>query len=738
MKEDIQENAFGEPVKISHLRCGEDGKWVFQSNEEHSTGVAELAAKFAGEFGLGDLARIMGLLHDLGKQSSAFQQYIRRESGYMPQLPSVAEHSHAYAGAVMARKNYQAISTLIANAIAGHHRGLYNAYELETLLKRDLPKEINEESIDLPPMPGCGLPELKYYDIHSLIRMLFSCLVDADYLDTERFMNPDQSARRGGHKDMKVLLNDLDRHLGRLEKSAKATPVNKIRRDVQNDCRQMGGGAMGHYELSVPTGGGKTLASLLWALRHAVSHGLDRIIITIPYTSIIEQTCMTLKEIFGEENVLEHHSQVDHEGIDDYYLKQRVKLATENWDAPIVVTTNVRLFEAMFSNRPKDCRRLHNLVNSVVILDEVQTLPLGYYSPLLTVFDSYARLFKVSFLYTTASQPVISGDIYGSNKMVKAVSLPVSPMKIIDKPVEYWQPLKRVNLEFCEDGMTYDMLAEEIGRMERVLCIVNTRRHAYEIRKRIKDEEEACTFLLSRLMYPKHIKEQIAKIKRYLAEPGRRVRVIATQLVEAGVDLDFPLVMRQEAGLDSIIQAAGRCNREGGMKNHGVTKVFRIDEPNSVPPGLISKANQARLNMGTGWDWFSEDAMKEYFRQLCRKVDSFDRNETLKQLNPRVLNFETAAEEFKLIQEDVTPIFIPGEDRMDILEKFRVGIADKVLFREVAQYSVSVPRYHVEKMENSGLLIEVGPLTVLADSRGYSDRYGLDLENEWIDEPIII
>ena len=313
----------------------------------------------------------------------------------------------------------------------------------------------------------------------------------------------------------------------------------------------------------MPTGGGKTLASILWALYHAVKNHHQRIIIAIPYTSIIVQTASTLRKIFGDENVLEHHSNLNPEDIKDRKLRERLQLATENWDYPIIVTTNVQLFESLFSNKRSDCRKLHNIVNSVIILDEVQTLPLGFYKPIVHTFDTLHRIFGVSVLFTTASQPILSGRIEGTNPFASFDAL-TEVHEIIPTEVQLHEKLRRVNLNFMEGARTYDEIAEELAKHPKVLCIVNTRKNAKELFDRLP--KEGIRLHLSRMMCPDHVADTIKRIKEALKEGGDKpIRVVATQLIEAGVDIDFPIVYRQEAGLDSILQAAGRCNREGKL-----------------------------------------------------------------------------------------------------------------------------------------------------------------------------
>ena len=330
---------------ISHL-YQQNGHWVFQLNDDHLAGVASLASHFAGEFGMSTWGEVLGMLHDKGKESYAFQRHIRKESGYAPDIVVSGDYNHAYVGGILARGIYgKSSDNLFVNQIISHHAGLHDTDELDgerSCLEKKIPEEVNVNvervSLNKPPF------SVESSDFHHLARMLYSCLVDADYLDTENFMDERSSALRKGKAELKSLLPVLEVFLNRLKTSSVDSEVNRLRDCIQSRCREMSDTPEGFYSLTVPTGGGKTLSSLVWAVRHAVRNGQKRIIIAIPYTSIIMQTASVLRSIFGEENVLEHHSNVDPEQIKDECLRERIRLATENWDYPIVVTTNVQLF----------------------------------------------------------------------------------------------------------------------------------------------------------------------------------------------------------------------------------------------------------------------------------------------------------------------------------------------------------------------------------------------------------
>lgn len=706
-----------------------------QSLESHSTHVAELAAQFAAEFGFDDIARIMGLLHDKGKEQPEWQKYIQGVTGYNPEYANTKNGpNHAYIGAHIAQILYPQLSPLIAQPIAGHHRGLYDYCEYIEETKKDIPKEVL-----IPESQSCAMPRLQNlnsYDLHHLVRMLFSCLVDADSLDTEKFMNPEQASHRGVHTTMDELLRKLEEYLSHLKEKSEDTEVNRIRNYVQEQCVKESQGKTGFYSLTVPTGGGKTLASVLWALNHAVKNHLHRVIVAIPYTSIIVQTAATLKAIFGEENVLEHHSSFDPETIKDRELRERLQLATENWDYPVIVTTNVQLFESLFSNKRSDCRKLHNIVKSVLILDEVQTLPMNFYKPIVHTLDTLSRLFGTSILFTTASQPVLTGRIEGTNPSVGFDALQ-AVHEIIPEEARLYDKLRRVKLVVNETSKSYDEIASELAKHQRVLCIVNTRRDAKELYERLP--KEGICLHLSRMMCPAHVAATIQYLKRLMKEKSDSpIRVIATQLVEAGVDIDFPVVYRQEAGLDSILQAAGRCNREG---KNGIctTYVFSLGKEHSLPTGFISQTNNARLNMVGQYDWFAPETMTAYFKQLHCRIDNFDKQQMQELLYKPECEFEEAANRFHLIDDKTTPVLINWHDSMKLYQRLLSEGPSYQLMKQMAQYSVNIRKHDFEVLKNIGAIEEpFENIYVITNPAFYHADTGLLIENHWIEETYII
>lgn len=718
---------------ISHIN---PDNWELQSNEEHSKGVAEFASSFANQFGFGKWGYLVGILHDKGKEQKDFQKYIQKVSGYKPELTSVTHVNHAYVGALIANQMFPNLKSILCNIIMGHHAGLYNYNEMDEVLNKAIPSDVStdvaKEKLKLPQDN-----DWKVFQINHLIRVLYSCLVDADYLDTERFMNKEHFALRKNKTKLEDLRPLLDAKMFELKKSSKSTPLNIIRSEIQQECFKASSLEPGFFSLTVPTGGGKTLSSLVWAINHAIKYNKKRIIIAIPYTSIIVQTASILRRIFGEENVLEHHSNVEPDNIKDLNVGEKMKLATENWDYPIIVTTNVQLFESMYSNKPSKCRKLHNICNSVIILDEVQTLPIDYLQPIVKALKTYQHVFGCSVLFTTASQPVLSGRHRGVNDRVVLEGI-ATIKEIIPYSFNLSDKLRRVELHFDKKASSYDTIAERLSKYNKVLCIVNTRAKAKEIYTKLPQEEGALTLHLSRMMCPMHIKKTIEIIKSALKNDAvKSIRVIATQLIEAGVDIDFPVVFREEAGLDSILQAAGRCNREGKAEM-GHAYVFKTEKPLF---GYVNTANNARLNMQSSYtDYFAADTMNEYFEQLYCRSQCFDKAEIHEKLEQNMnFCFKDAAESFKLIDDAGSKnVIVNWGDSMELCEQLKKEGPHYILMKKLSQYSVSMRRKDFQKLFKDGLIIEIFEgIYAMPDREQYDDNIGVVIDNHWLDEILI-
>ena len=729
------------PKHISHLRKQDEvsNKWLFQSNEEHSEGVAKLAESFVNKINIKNWGRLMGSLHDKGKEQEGFQCYIRKVSGYMPEIKNAVRTPHAYVGALLAKRLYPQSFPLLSMPIMAHHAGLYDFSDFTEKMKVDIPADVQCDTFDNVEL---AMPKDKNWhpqDMHHLVRVLYSCLVDADFLNTEEFMDKSRFENRKNQKSLKKLLPILDNYLNNLSRNAEKTELNRLRSFIQSRCKECAEEAPGFYSLTVPTGGGKTLSSLAWAMNHAVKYGKDRIIIAIPYTSIIVQTAAILRKIFGAENVLEHHSVFDADtalksyGEDMDEMKLRQRLATENWDYPIVVTTNVQLFESMLSNKPSACRKLHNICNSVLILDEVQMLPTEHLQPIVDSLSAYERLFNTSVLFTTASQPVLSGNHRGCNYTVNLKGLS-SVKEIIPDEMYLHDKLRRVNLHFDNHPIGYDDLADRLTQYDKVLCIVNTRRDAQEIYSRIP--KEGGTYHLSRMMCSAHIQKVIAEIKSALINPEIKiVRVVATQLIEAGVDIDFPIVFRQEAGLDSVLQAAGRCNREGKL-DISDAYVFSFNHP--LPPGTLSKGCNTLKNMIGVTDWFAPDTMKDYFIRLYANSSTFDKVDVEKRMDIKELCFELVAEEFRLIDNKGKSVIVNYENSLDLVQEIKNEGISYNLMKKLSNYMVNLREEDFMKLKKERLLEEVVEgIYLLPDREQYDINTGLVTDNHWLEEILI-
>ena len=719
---------------ISHVNLQRPAGEQCQTNEDHQEGVAKLASSFSAPFGCGNLGRLMGLLHDKGKEQPDFQKYIRKASGLEPDLTGIKHVEHAYVGALLAAKYYQTASMLIANPILGHHAGLKDKADFDRAMKKSIPVGVSAPDTGLPDTTKKLNNPSPKKDLHHLVRMLFSCLVDADFLDTEKFMSPEASAQRSRYSGIHELASGLDDYLQTLKNNADNSEVNRIREEVQEQCRQKAALPPGFYSLTVPTGGGKTLSSVLWALKHALAHGKQRIIIAIPYTSIITQTASTLRKIFGDENVVEHHSLIDYDSIKDSNLRSRLKLAAENWDAPVIVTTNVQLFESMMSNKPSSCRKLHNICNSVLILDEVQALPPEFLQPIIDSLSTYTRIFGCSVLFTTASQPALCGEtiVKGTDRKSSLHGL-TNVQELIPRNLELEKRLRRVNLRVDREQQELSSIAEALSGKPRVLCIVNTRKTACELFKMLPEDEN--NYHLSRLMCPAHLRKTLGNIKSELSTTNHDVRIISTQLIEAGVDIDLPCVYRQEAGLDSILQAAGRCNREGRLER-GDTYVFSTGE---VPRGCMTWAKDAMRELDPDEDWWSQETMTRYFRQFYRRIHTFDKaniGELLEQ--PFNFNFEEAARKFHLIDDKSISVIVNYEDSVSLVRKLREEGITPALMRKLGQYTVQLRENDFKELDGKGLIDEIlEGIYFIPDPSQYDEKLGLMTESHWMEELLI-
>ncbi|MCX5834976.1 MAG: CRISPR-associated helicase Cas3' [Deltaproteobacteria bacterium] len=631
----------------------------WQSLEEHLHNVSEMAESFGDTFDAGRWAYLAGLWHDLGKYSQEFQAYLKAVTcDDAQEAGKITRVDHSTAGAQLANGVLKGgAGKLLAYIVAGHHGGLPDgknpeSTSLSSRLEKSVPdysaapdflKDISK-SLDLPFIP---VPERGGFQLSFFTRMIYSCLVDADFLDTEKFMDPTFHGLRSGYPSLEELHAKLDIRLRELAKNAAPTPINGYRRTILENCIKAAEQSAGLFSLTVPTGGGKTLSSMAFAMRNALTHGMRRIIYVIPFTSIIEQNADVFRRAMGDEAVLEHHSNFEPERED-----MRSRLASENWDAPIVVTTNVQFFESFFHNRSSRCRKLHNVAGSVVILDEAQMLPTDYLKPCLEVLRELTSSYGTTVVLCTATQPALSvrEDFKEGLEGIR---------EIMPDPGELYAAFRRVRASNL-GKITNDDLARRLSSHRQALCIVNTRKHARKLYEKLQDTEGALH--LSGFMCPEHRREVIRKLREDLAG-GRPCRVISTQLIEAGVDVDFPVVYRAAAGIDSVAQAAGRCNREGRMDQGGEVFIFTPEE--KLPAGHFRQtADLGAMVLRRFPDPLSPEALEAYFRALYwEKGEDLDKEGILADLSEGTRRgdfpFSRVSQKFRIIKEDQESVIIP-------------------------------------------------------------------------------
>lgn len=752
---------------LAHIREEEKGCFAEQSIEEHCLNVARLARELIYEdedsCGLKDLAYNAGLLHDFGKYRPDFQRYILSASGANQSGKVPPKAPHAIVGAIEARRLFDdpMIADTLAYCISGHHRGLYDHNEMERRLRHgehkrwcDACEKLSEKaSLGTIDCDDVGEP----YDLQMAIRMLFSALVDADRLDTEQFMTPDLSTERLRIKGNYASLCTLRERLRAKTESFSSAPdtsVNRARAYFLESCRTHGAESdPGIYTLSLPTGAGKTISSMAWALEMAIRNHHDRIIYVIPYTSIITQTAMVFREIFGEENILEHHSEVvvEQQTEDDKSDEQmsRLKFLTENWDAPIILTTNVQFFESLFASKPAKCRKVHSIANSVIVMDEVQALPEGFLSPILSAIDTLSEAFHCSILCCSATQPVYDVDLNSPDDGSDYYTPLDTRGDLVPREAKYFVPFDRVDYHLEPQTVTSQELADRLAAEHSVLCVVNSRKDAGQVYRALRDLSKVKAdevIHLSRSMCSAHLRRAIETIKERMRE-GKPTKVISTQLIEAGVDLDFPCVWRAHSGLGSIIQAGGRCNREGKMERRGQVFVFSLAD-GSRPFGNIARgcnATKILLHKLSNkiTDPTDPEVIAKYYRLYFKDIPDFDTEGIEKDLteDSEDINFESAAERFKLIDDEGTfPVIVPYmEEGKALVRKIRNHeILSREDYHRMQEYSVSLRQGDYSTLLSHGNIEQIpwgeDFISVLVDDECYDSVAGVVISNHWVEE----
>ena len=727
------------------------GSPIGQPLEDHLREVSRRCETAAGAFDSAAWGAVVGLWHDLGKYQEDFQKRLRGER-------IAVEHSGA--GAAWALEKSRDGGMAAAFAIAAHHTGLANAAGAEPGDPKPLRERVEENralvdalravfpaaiaNVQVPPLPPFlrGMLEKgaapRSRDAARLafefwVRFLFSCLVDADRLDAEKYGSPHQAALRKAGCPIAHLRAAMESHMQTLTQqtqiNAPHSNLQHARASILDACQRNAESPPGFFSLQAPTGGGKTLAGMAFALKHADLHGLRRVMVVIPYTSIIEQNAKVYADIMGTENVLEHHSSLDPEkrlASAGHQGAKTLELAQENWDSPIIVTTTVQFFETLLTSKPSRCRKLHNVARSVIILDEVQTLPPGLLTPILDGLSQLVAHYGCSVVLSTATPPALTRRETLPDGLPPARSL-------LDDPDTLIQQLKRVDIEWPDPdapALELDALAQTLAKQDQVLCVVHRRSDARTLARLLQEQVEAPVFHLSALMCPAHRLQIIDDIAQALAQ-GLPCRVVSTQLIEAGVDLDFPVVYRALGGLDSVIQAAGRCNREGRQKS-GRVVVFRA--PTDPPPGVPQKALNAMETLlrqkGRDLDAFDPAIGELYFRLLYAACELDQKNI---QCERRNLNFATVGRRFRMIEDGFThPIIIPwnqGKARLEGLHQaLSVGAPTRQHLRALQPYVVQVYSHAYQKMREAGAVFTLAEgIDALADTHRdwYDERYGM-------------
>ncbi|MDR0913839.1 MAG: CRISPR-associated helicase Cas3' [Oscillospiraceae bacterium] len=710
---------------IAHKRTSDQAE---QSVYSHNTGTAKLAKKFAKSFNSGDFAYTVALAHDIGKYSEEFQRYIK----FGGKRGSV---DHATAGGqLLFNLNKNSLGAIAAYCIMGHHGGLPNCgseFSDGTLLSR-LSKtvddysnqQLQQQDFSLP------LPNLLFstrFSVSFFTRMIFSTLVDADWLDTEAFMNEKPNADnnesftpilRGEYDTLPALLKKLNNHLSGFKNPT--SNLNKLRCELLNNCIAAAQGAAGLFTLTAPTGSGKTLSSLAFAINHAVKQGKERIIYVVPYTTIIEQNADVFAKVLGAENVVQHHSNIEYDD-EDYR-----RFATENWDAPIIVTTNVQFFESLYSCKPSACRKLHNIANSIIVFDEAQMLPINYLIPCVRAMQELVSIYNCTAVLATATQSALEPYFE-----------PLKATEIVSSPLEMYKAFKRVTYKTMPKPIDVDGLAAILKSSKQVLCIVNLRKTAQNLCKALGNG----AIHLSTTMHPAH-RTAVLKTIRNKLDDGEPCIVVATCLVEAGVDVNFPVVYREKNGLDSIIQAAGRCNREGkNPAEDSVVTVFELQDVKNNTSDTMQRIGAYEEIARKYADIAEPDAIHSYFEQLFyeRGNEQLDVKDIVKSLeqNPQTFNdrtvfcfpFKDIAEIFKIIESATLPVFVPkGDDAESIAQRLKDGECTRALMRKAGRYMVNLYKTDIEKLDEIGAVEFLGDIYILGDTTQYSDVMGILLE----------
>lgn len=727
-------------MPYAHGPNGPDGHGDWESYELHIQRVAVLAKEFGEVFECSELMSVLANWHDLGKLSNAWQDYLQK--AVIAQDDSDADFvgkvDHSTFGAQYAYQNLpQPLGRIAAYCIAGHHGGLLDAGDefnrdvkgnlVNRLHKQVEPVEVPIELTTVPSIPKPPLnliPPCPAFQVAFWTRMLFSCLVDADFLATELHYNQDQSNTRKIDKPhWKLWASRIEKLIS--EKRDRSTLVGRCRDDVYQQCLTAASKAPGFFSLTVPTGGGKTYSSCAFAMAHAHVHKMSRVIFALPFTSIIEQNVEVIRDVLEDDVVLEHHSNLNPKKPENQ--TQWSRLAAENWDAPVVVTTNIQFFESLFASSTSRCRKLHNLANSIIVLDEAQKIPVDFLTPCLRVLNELVLNYGCTIVLCTATQPAINhqDDFEIGLKNVQ---------EIIANPEQIFEDMNRVKVQ-CIGKVTIEELAERMAQHEQVLTIVDTRKRAADLYNALSDQEHV--FHLSAAMCPAHRCVCLDQIRELLKQ-GEPCRVVSTQLIEAGVDVDFPAVYRSLAGLDSIAQAAGRCNREGKLDSGDVFVFEPENGIKGIPPGFLRQAAECTREIlpDCEQDLLNQSAIKQYFDLLYwKQKEKWDSKQVMacfKDINKMLFDFKTASRKFELISTNQKPVVVNYGSEAEALIKQMVEYKPtREVYRKIQRYTVQIPIWQWDALVASGDLELVHDnLAILQNSLMYDNKMGL-VTQDW-------
>ena len=750
----------------------------WQTLEEHHTEVARLAGRFAALWGTPETASLLGRIHDTGKRSKNFQQRLRGKHGRV-------DHSSAAVAYLMREWERgprpeigRLLARLLAYPLLGHHGGMpdYGDQTLEGSLTCRLSEKYLHSIPDWKPERCAALPNAEIFlremqplmcmqgkkpdafAISFLLRMLYSCLVDADFLDTERFCSPERYALRPKRPSIASLESALFQHLaakgflppaqiteehlcahaaGLHDHAKRQAAIASARGFMLQQCIDAAELSPGVFSLIMPTGGGKTLSSLAFALRHAQKYELRRIILVVPYTSIIEQNADIFRQILGDDAVLEHHSNYVHpddereDGNETNALAY--KLSAENWDATLIVTTSVQFFESLFAHRPSRCRKLHAVAKSVVILDEAQMLPVPFTKPCVAALRILAQRYGSSVVLCTATQPALLQSSFLENGFPPEEVRNIIAGSALDSLFHIFKRTETANAGILSDMELRDRLLSE----KQVLCIVNSRKHARELFQLLDGGGDA--FHLSARMTPHHRSRTLNAIRKNLAD-GLPCRVVSTSLIECGVDISFPVVMREKNGLDCLAQSAGRCNREG---KDAVGRVFYFSSDKALPKRAaeLSRRRRAFDSVAPHYDdLFSPECVRAYFRALYASCPSLDEKGILAAMYaenpssavPGIFQFAAMAREFRFIDEQTTSVIVENEDANALVRRLREDdLISPATLRALQRHAVQVYTHEFELMRQDGRIETIKECVhILRGGQGYSEKTGLDIALE--------